>query len=324
MLKSKFEKFKEHRLDLDAEFVRSALGLPSGASAIVLNGQVYGPLDADEAFDVDDFTLLKQLARQQGVETIAAQIEEWKIDVSTGKASDVLMRSVAALGKYATREDRARQYVSVPGEAERWAICRSDWWRRQIRKKAESHYFSVVQLLATDPKRPVVDLVLVVDPLSKVTQKLSSIVASITRVVNCDLRLILNPKSKLSELPLKRFVCLQIERARAREENDLFSRFYRFALSEEPNFDQAGNTALPTVTFTDLPNKQLLTLTVVPPDAWMVQSTAANSDLDNIQMQHASWRRRRRHVAEDGRRGRIFQVKNDVNAKYELVHLLVS
>jgi UDP-glucose:glycoprotein glucosyltransferase len=59
-------------------------------------------------------------------------------------------------------------------------------------------------LLATEQRRPIIDLVMVVDPLSKVAQKLAPIVLTLTRVVNADLRIIMNPKGKLSELPLKR------------------------------------------------------------------------------------------------------------------------
>jgi UDP-glucose:glycoprotein glucosyltransferase len=78
----------------------------------------------------------------------------------------------------------------------------------------------------------------------------------------------MNPKGKLSELPLK--------------------RFYRFALNEEPLFDTSGNAVAPAVVFTDLPNKQLLTLSVIPPDNWMVQSVAADYDLDNLKMNTVS------------------------------------
>lgn len=118
-MKTKFDKFKDHRLNIDAEYAQSSLDLATGATAVVANGHVYGPLEAVETFDVDDLTLLAQLFKQRGVETISENIAEWNVDVGSGKSSDVVMRSVAALGKYATREDRARQYVSVPGEAER-------------------------------------------------------------------------------------------------------------------------------------------------------------------------------------------------------------
>lgn len=68
-------------------------------------------------------------------------------------------------------------------------------------------------------------------------------------------------------------------------------------------FDTHGKVVAPALTFTDLPNKQLLTLSVIPPDAWMVQPVAADYDLDNLKM----------HTVTD-----------DVIARFELIHLLLE
>lgn len=84
-------------------------------------------------------------------------------------------------------------------------------------------------------------------------------------VVNCDLRLALNPKNKLKELPLK--------------------RFYRYVLNTEPQFDSQGHITVPSVSFNDLPSKQLLALNLIASDSWMVQPVFAEYDLDNIKMQ---------------------------------------
>lgn len=53
-------------------------------------------------------------------------------------------------------------------------------------------------------------------------------------------------------------------------------------------FDDSGriDAAAYEARFTALPNKQLLTLAVVPPDAWMVQSVYAIYDLDNIRLEN--------------------------------------
>ncbi|KAI6232348.1 UDP-glucose:glycoprotein glucosyltransferase 1 [Aphelenchoides besseyi] len=257
-LKKSFEKFTDKQAEFENHFVRSVLDLNEGQQAVIVNGYVYGPLDADEEIEFDDFALIQQLAIQKGTKTIGEHVEEWQVEVKDGKSSDVVMRSSATLGKHAIRKER--QYLSVPGDSE-----------------------SVLHLLASDQKRPVVDLVAVVDPLSKAAQKLSSVIGILTRVVNCDLKIIMNPKEKLSELPLK--------------------RFYRFAFNDEPLFDTTGSSTPPAVTFTDLPNKQLLTLSVISPDSWMTQAVSADYDLDNLKMQH---------------------VDGDVIAKYELVHLLLE
>ncbi|VDN44466.1 unnamed protein product [Gongylonema pulchrum] len=95
----------------------------------------------------------------------------------------------------------------------------------------------------------------------------------------------MNPKSKLSELPLK--------------------RFYRLVLQPSVMFDDSGriSDSAYEAHFTALPSKQLLTLTVVPPDAWMVQSVYAVYDLDNIKLEN---------------------VAGNVIARYELEHILLE
>lgn len=53
------------------------------------------------------------------------QIEEWKVDVESGKSSDVIMRSVAALAKYAVRKQR--QHLTVPDDSERLELSVFKW-----------------------------------------------------------------------------------------------------------------------------------------------------------------------------------------------------
>lgn len=44
----------------------------------------------------------------------------------------------------------------------------------------------------------------IVDPLSTQAQRVGYLLGVLQKVVNMDLKLVMNPKSKLSELPLKR------------------------------------------------------------------------------------------------------------------------
>ncbi|VDK28157.1 unnamed protein product, partial [Anisakis simplex] len=90
----------------------------------------------------------------------------------------------------------------------------------------------------------------------------------IQQVVNADIVLVMNPKSKLSELPLK--------------------RFYRMVLEPSVQFDDSGriSSAAYQARFASLPSKQLLTLALIPSDSWMVQAVKAVYDLDNIKMQN--------------------------------------
>jgi len=131
-------------------------------------------------------------------------------------------------------------------------------------------------------KRAAIDVVAVVDPLSRTAQRLAPLLRLLRSALNCDLKIVMNPKAKLSELPLK--------------------RFYRFVLPSEPEFTAEGKVTTPTARFSGilffyartsvlgLPAKQLLTLSVIPPDAWMVEAVFADYDLDNLKMETV-WKR---------------------------------
>lgn len=56
-------------------------------------------------------------------------------------------------------------------------------------------------------------------------------------------------------------------------------------LNEEPTFNSLGQIFTPSVSFEDLPAKQLFTLNINSPDSWMVQPRFADYDLDNIKME---------------------------------------
>uniref|UniRef100_A0A914C391 UDP-glucose:glycoprotein glucosyltransferase n=1 Tax=Acrobeloides nanus TaxID=290746 RepID=A0A914C391_9BILA len=246
------------QLQIEAAFAENVLGLKKNDRAIIVNGMLYGPFGEGEKFEAEDFNLLEKIAERKGAKSIAEQIEKWEVDRESGKASDVVLRSIATIGRYAVKKPRT--FVTLHSDTE-----------------------SVVNLIADDPKRAILEISAIVDPLSKGAQKLAPILLTLTKVVNSDVKLIMNPKAKLSELPLK--------------------RFYRYALNEEPTFDANGAAVAPTILFSNLPSKQLLTLNVIAPDSWMIQPVYSEYDLDNIKMQ---------------------TVKQDALARFELSHILLE
>jgi UDP-glucose:glycoprotein glucosyltransferase len=64
-------------------------------------------------------------------------------------------------------------------------------------------------MLAEDEDSPVVEITAIIDPLSRAAQKLAPILQTLLKVLNADFRLAMNPKQRLSELPLKRYVNLK-------------------------------------------------------------------------------------------------------------------
>ena len=103
----------------------------------------------------------------------------------------------------------------------------------------------------------------IVDPLSREAQKLSHLLIIIREITNVRLQVAMNPRGKLSEMPLK--------------------RFYRYVWDAELHFTADGTLKYgPLARFANLPQKQLFTLNVQPGDSWLVQATRAVYDLDNI------------------------------------------
>lgn len=79
-----------------------------------------------------------------------------------------------------------------------------------LKAKKVSAISSVVKIFADDASKAIIDVVAVVDPLSTAAQKVAPIIELIGQTVNCDLKIVMNPKGKLSELPLKRYFYVRV------------------------------------------------------------------------------------------------------------------
>lgn len=104
-----------------------------------------------------------------------------------------------------------------------------------------------------------VELEVVLDPLSNVAAKLAPILMLLREVLSpyVTMKVVLNPKRDLTEVPLK--------------------SFFRFALPSA--------TAPPTVVFNNLPPSKTLTMHVHVPEAWLVEPAVAAYDLDNLRLE---------------------------------------
>ncbi|VDO30171.1 unnamed protein product [Onchocerca flexuosa] len=243
----------------DAKYSRRILDLKPGQLALVVNGLLIGPLGDGQVLDVADMELIDKLILLRGGKVIGDYMEKWKVRTRHGESSDMVARSMALIGSIGVT--KKRRFIPLPEAKE-----------------------SALTISGTD-EEGLITALCIVDPLSIQAQRLGHLLTVIQKVVNLEVKLVMNPKAKLSELPLK--------------------RFYRLVLQPTIVFDDSGriDDAAYEARFTALPNKQLLTLAVVPPDAWMVQSVYAIYDLDNIKMEN---------------------VAGNVVAKFELEHILLE
>uniref|UniRef100_K7F5W8 UDP-glucose ceramide glucosyltransferase-like 1 n=1 Tax=Pelodiscus sinensis TaxID=13735 RepID=K7F5W8_PELSI len=236
-------------------FCKEVLKLLPGQMAVVSNGRVLGPLDENE-FHTDDFHLLEKITFSTSAEKIKGIVKE--MGISSQRGSDLIMKVDALLS-------------SLP--------------KRGVRQKVEflKEQHSVVKI---DPKEnePFYDVIAIVDPLTREAQKMAHLLIVLGDIVNMKLRLFMNCRSKLSEVPLK--------------------SFYRFVL--EPELSSGADKLFPSgpvAKFLEMPETLLLTLNMIIPESWLVEAVNSSYDLDNIHLQ---------------------DVEGVVTGEYELEYLLLE
>ncbi|XP_048151753.1 UDP-glucose:glycoprotein glucosyltransferase 2 isoform X4 [Corvus hawaiiensis] len=241
---------KTHQL-----FCQEVLKLLPGQMAVISNGRVLGPLDENE-FSAEDFNLLEKITYSTSAEKIKAIVKE--MGNSSKSGSDLIMKIDALLSSLPKTE-----------------------MRRDVELLKEQHSVVKVEPQENDP---FYDVVAVVDPLTREAQKMTQLLIVLRDIINMKLRLFLNCKSKLSEVPLK--------------------SFYRFVL--EPELTYGINKHLPSepvAKFLELPESPLLTLNMITPESWLVEAVNSSCDLDNIHLQ---------------------EIKGAVIAEYELEYILLE
>ncbi|KAK7090839.1 UDP-glucose:glycoprotein glucosyltransferase 1-like isoform X2 [Littorina saxatilis] len=237
-------------------FVSRVLGFTDTQRGIVVNGKVFGPLDVGETFTPDDFSLLEKLVSKQSGTKLKEQVEG--IGITGDKGSDMVMKVSALLSTLSTSESR-----------------------NKVVFKGDEH--SVIKIPASEDS-PAFTVEAIVDPVSREAQKMAPILQILKAVANVDIRVYMNCRDQLSEMPV--------------------TRFYRYVLDPEITFRSDGSmTDGPSARFLDLPHKSLLTLAMEPPESWLVESVSSVYDLDNILLE---------------------EVDKAVNAGFELEHLLLE
>lgn len=128
------------------------------------------------------------------------------------------------------------------------------------------------------------DVVAIVDPLTREAQKMAQILIVLGKIINMKMKLFMNCRGKLSEAPL--------------------DSFYRFVLEPEVMSGSDNVPSLgPMAKFVDIPESPLLTLNMITPEGWLVETVHSNCDLDNIHLK---------------------DIERTVTAEYELEYLLLE
>lgn len=112
-----------HRMALQSAFSTNQLGLAPGQSAIFVNGQLYGPLEEEEDFEPEDFSLMEKLAEKRGAKAVANIVKAWQKEGKNlteveKNPSDTVLHILSAVHNFAVR--KRRQTVDIAMEFERF------------------------------------------------------------------------------------------------------------------------------------------------------------------------------------------------------------
>ncbi|XP_054830766.1 UDP-glucose:glycoprotein glucosyltransferase 2 [Eublepharis macularius] len=221
-------------------FCQEVLKLLPGQMAVVSNGRVIGPLLENE-FHTKDFDLLEKVTLSSAAMKIKTLVKE--MGLGSKRGSHLVMKVDALLS-------------SLP--------------KTEVRQDVE-FFKEQLSVLKVDPQQnePFLDVVGIVDPLTREAQKLSHLLIVLGQVVNMRVKLFMNCRLKLSEAPL--------------------NSFYRFVL--EPELISGTNNFFPVApgaNFFEMPESSLLTLNMITPESWIVEAVNSSYDLDNIHLKEAN------------------------------------
>ena len=274
------KKMEEDRLSTEAldgarDFWQSfhpiiqTFGLEQGNQSVILNGRVVGPIPKATIFTAGDFEQLLQFERSKRLgpasTALAAVLPEEQLKSALDAA---ILSSTIALSTVSDIPEGI--FESAP----------------TLRMNKFGNWTGSHTLIQTgDAETSSIHLVAAIDPTSQIAQRWLPILKVLSDLNGVHLKLYLNPRERMQELPIK--------------------RFYRHVLDVKPSFTEEGDLRSLQATFDRLPKDALLNLALDVPPAWLVAPKESIHDLDNIKLS----------ALKEGA---------NVDAIYELEHILIE
>jgi len=246
-----------------------AIDLRPGEQGLLLNGRLVGPIPRTTGFTSDDFQSLleyEQSKRLKPAESALAALG-FQDRVKTPLDAAVLSSLIA---------------LSTISDVPEGIFESASTLRMTVFDQWESNH---TMISTGDPETASIHLVASIDPTSEIAQRWIPMLRVLSDLSGVHLKLFLNPKERMQELPIK--------------------RFYRHVLDAKPSFTEDGDLRDLQATFEGLPKEALLNLALDVPPTWLVTPKESVHDLDNIKLSSL----------KDG---------SDVDAVYELEHILIE
>ncbi|KAK2612217.1 killer toxin resistant protein [Conoideocrella luteorostrata] len=228
--------------------ILSEAKLAPGSQSVIINGRIVGPIVSSLPFITDDFQDLLAFEQTRRILPIYGAIKDLGLSGTvTSPIAAAKLTSIIALSTISDMPEGI--FESTP----RTRSTIYDNWNT-------SH----TAIEAGDPKTANIHIVGLLDPACEKAQRWAPILKTLSKLDGVYVKLILNPKEKIEELPVK--------------------RFFRYVFEPKPIFEDDGSLQIPQAIFTGLPSDVLMTVGMDVPPAWLVAPKSSVHDLDNIRL----------------------------------------
>ncbi|KAJ5667076.1 hypothetical protein N7507_002940 [Penicillium longicatenatum] len=222
------------------------LGFKLKTSGLIVNGRVV-PLGYS-TISADDLAQLVAYEQSKRIDPVAKTAKDLKLDSKISTPLD--FAKLTSLVSLSTTSDIPEgMFENTPD----YRLDVSDSWRTD---------HSVITV--SNSEDPLINVAVALDPASEVAQRWLPILKVLSELAGVQLKIFLNPKEEIKELPVK--------------------RFYRYVLESEPKFTSEGALSRPQASFSGVPVEALLTLGMDVPTSWLVAPQDSIHDLDNIKL----------------------------------------
>ncbi|BDD59984.1 hypothetical protein MPDQ_002268 [Monascus purpureus] len=224
------------------------LGFALGTSGLMVNGRIVGPLPKDPVLTTGDLDQLLNYERTKRTAPVIEALKDLGLDAKFSSPLD--LAKITSLAALSMVSDTPEGLFDSPPPIR---VNMFNQWNT-------TH--SVITLSKVED--PTISVVAVIDPTSEVAQKWVPVLKILSELAGVNLKILLNPREEIQELPIK--------------------RFYRYVLRSEPSFNSDGSILEPKASFTGVPVQALLTLGMDVPSPWLVAPKESVYDLDNIKL----------------------------------------
>lgn len=231
-----------------AQPIYDALNLQPGQHGILVNGRFVGPIPTVNPLSKADVELLVAYETKKRIEPLSKALQSLEL---TGKIKSPFdVAKIQSLVALSTISDVPEGYFE---SASTLRMVRFKQW-------SDDH----TAIVRGDNNTAIIHIVASIDPATEVAQKWVPILKALSDMEGVHMKLFLNPKQMLSELPVK--------------------RFYRYLVDSKPTFNEDGGVKSLEAHFSGIPKEALLNLGMDVPPSWLVAPEESIHDLDNVKL----------------------------------------